>query len=748
MIRSASAKRLLLFVVGMVLSFSFIGPFARAAATDCSFTISPSSVAPGSDNYAVFSLTNNSATTINSVVFNSPDSQKFTIQSNSAYRWQSSNTSAQATFTDGSLYPGQSFYFSVEFVASGTPFSAPLQWTVQASEDPTGTSPIDCGGDGSMNIVSQPSIIAISDVGLSAISDHVATIEWITDTPATSQINYGRTADYGQSTTINNQLVTDHVVVIENLQASAIYHYQVTSTTPDGGTASQGDNTFLTAVSPKNLFIPPLPVETTLPIQIVKPGTFPILKVPTEKLAPTISITTKLPAVTKTLPTISGLAQDNVAIARVDYSLDGGKSWLPVDTTSSLGTKQAGFSFTVGHLDDANYYVVVRAIDTSGNIGKTAPSIVVIDRLPPIFSNLTTAFGSQSIEAASDGRLQLAVNGTYRVTGQAVGGATIVNILAHSGKGRPQSYSLLQDSQSGLWSGSMSFTRSGTFYLSVYAKDGAGNITDRQLGAVQITPAGSVTDTKRQPIKQAQVTLYYFEPSTKHWVVWDGAPYGVTNPQPVKQGSYTAMVPAGQYYLKVTAAGYRTVISERFTVARPHSLNQSFKLTHTGLVSIGSMTVSLPTWPKVVKAMPFTETTSSSKSALVGNSLPAFNLPTLDGGNLQKVDLFGKPTDITLLDTWSPGGVDQLGVLSRLQRNQDIGVVPVFEGQSAQSASAYVQLANLKLTGLADPDNSLAESLQAGPGPRHLFIDRTGHIKKVMVGVLSEEEILQTLGGM
>ena len=751
MIRPWSSKSAIVVLVGLLLISGNVTPKVQAATTDCSFSLSPNSVTPGSDNYAVFSLTNNSAAAIHAINFNSPDSQQFTILSNSAYQWQSTNTSSQAIFQGGNLNPGQSLNFTVEFSAAGAPTNGSLLWSAQASDDPNGASPTTCSGDGSMSIASQPSQIAISSVGVIAISDHEATIEWTTDIPSTSRIDYGRQLSYDQATALDSALVTDHIVIIKNLQATAIYHYQVASTTPDGGTAAQGDNTFLTAVTPKNTYIPPVPGPTTkesAPVIQTKPGAVPILKVPTEKVAPTVSITSKLPAITKSLPTVTGVAQDNVAVARIDYSLDGGKSWLASDTSTGLGSKQASFSFTASHLDDANYSLLVRAIDTSGNVGKSAPVTVVIDRLPPIFSNLTTNFGSQTIEAADDGTLQLAVNGTYRVTGQAVGGATIVNILAHSGKGKPQSYSLIQDSQSGLWSGSMSFTQAGTFYLGVHAKDGAGNITDRQLGVVVVTPAGQITTGTQRAVKKAHLTLYYLEPSTKRWVVWDGAPYGQANPQVVKQGSYTAMVPAGQYYLKAAANGYRTVVTERFSVQRPQSINQSFNLKHTGLISLGNFTLGLPTWPAVVKATPFKQAVNKSKSSLIGNPLPAFNLPTLSGSSLQKIDLFGKPTDITLLDTWSPGGVDQLGVLAKLQQNQDIGVVPVFEGQSAQSARAYVELANLKLTGLADTDNSLAESLQAGIGPRHLFVDRTGHIKKVMVGVLSEEQILQILGGI
>ena len=731
-------------VISLLLLSLSVSPLVQAANTDCAFSVSPSSVTPGSDNYAVFTISNTSNTAISNIKIVSPNDQVFTVISNSAYQWQSSNTSNTAFFYSGNLNPNQTLNFTVEFIAGGSPTAA-LNWTVQTTDDPNSTSYTTCAGDGGVAIASQPSVIAITNVSVVAISPQEVTIVWTTDVPATSAIQYGRTSDYDTTTTTDAALTTDHEVTIKNLRPTTVYHYTVISTTSDGGTASQGDNTFLTAVQQKTV----APIFTIIgtPAE-TKPSPVAIKAVPIEKIAPTVSLTARPPRIVNTMPRITGVGDDNEALARIEYSLNNGKSWQAVDTTKGLGTSRVSFSFQPSTTLEGNYTITVRAIDTSGNIGTLASGLdLVLDRLPPIFSNFVVTFGSQSIQADDGSQIDLAVGNNYKITGQAVGGATAINIIARDVNGKTQTFSLGQDNRSGLWSGAMSLTKNGAYRLSVKAVDGADNRTDRQLGRVAVQSTGKVTNKSQQALQKATITVYYFEPSTHRWVIWDGQPYGQQNPQPVVRGNYRLMIPAGKYYLKATANGYGTVITQRFIVKQAQSINQSFELPHHALVTIGKHAVTLPSWPKVIKVS-LSGRSAITADKLVGSSLPIFTLPTLAGGTAQKLDFFGRPTDMVLLDTWSPSSIDQLPALAATQRNRDVGIVPVFEGQSVATTNAYLQLATLNLAGLADPDSNLAESLHAGFGPRHIFFDRSGHIKKVMVGVLSEEEILQELGGL
>lgn len=70
-------------------------------------------------------------------------------------------------------------------------------------------------------------------------------ITWTTDLPSNSVVNYGPTSTYGQ-TSSNPALVTSHSVSLSGLAHPATFHYQVSSTTSIGGTASSTDATFAT----------------------------------------------------------------------------------------------------------------------------------------------------------------------------------------------------------------------------------------------------------------------------------------------------------------------------------------------------------------------------------------------------------------------------------------------------------------------------------------------------------------------
>jgi peroxiredoxin len=71
---------------------------------------------------------------------------------------------------------------------------------------------------------------AISEVKITSYSDIGATVTWLTDKPATSEVEYGKTKDYGLSTTSGDGLTTSHKVRLTALQPSTTYHLMLKST--------------------------------------------------------------------------------------------------------------------------------------------------------------------------------------------------------------------------------------------------------------------------------------------------------------------------------------------------------------------------------------------------------------------------------------------------------------------------------------------------------------------------------------
>src|SRR5262249_5861280 len=86
----------------------------------------------------------------------------------------------------------------------------------------------------------------ISNVAAGGINATGATITWTTDFNSDSQVEYGTTTAYGQSTTLNSALVTAHSQGLSGLTAGRVYHYRVKSRDAYGNLALSVDFTFTT----------------------------------------------------------------------------------------------------------------------------------------------------------------------------------------------------------------------------------------------------------------------------------------------------------------------------------------------------------------------------------------------------------------------------------------------------------------------------------------------------------------------
>jgi Purple acid Phosphatase, N-terminal domain len=75
-------------------------------------------------------------------------------------------------------------------------------------------------------------------------------IAWTTNEPATSQVEYGLTAEYGSTTTTDTSLVNNHSVGLTGLKAGKTYHYRVVSMDASRNQAASADDVFTTTAHP------------------------------------------------------------------------------------------------------------------------------------------------------------------------------------------------------------------------------------------------------------------------------------------------------------------------------------------------------------------------------------------------------------------------------------------------------------------------------------------------------------------
>ncbi|MFC1905416.1 fibronectin type III domain-containing protein [Chloroflexota bacterium] len=102
---------------------------------------------------------------------------------------------------------------------------------------------------------SDKSLPAISGIGVAFKGKTSAQIIWQTDTPCSSQVEYGRTARYGfmePVVPINDPItgkstgVISHSVTLTNLKAGYTYHYRVKSKNAAGNESISNDFSFKT----------------------------------------------------------------------------------------------------------------------------------------------------------------------------------------------------------------------------------------------------------------------------------------------------------------------------------------------------------------------------------------------------------------------------------------------------------------------------------------------------------------------
>ncbi|TEU02000.1 redoxin domain-containing protein [Candidatus Woesebacteria bacterium] len=450
-------------------------------------------------------------------------------------------------------------------------------------------------------------------------------------------------------------------------------------------------------------------------------------------------------------PIFSGNVIPSLAsISRVELSLNGGTSWSPA---SLIGNK---FSYSPENkLEDGNYDIIARATDLASNIGFSDSQTLVIDTIPPIIGGNMFALGSQVLTPNPDGSYP-AVAGTPLLMGLSTKGGVIkTNAIVGN-----DTFPLTQISETDLWTGNIVFNSGGKIPLKIIAIDGADNEVTLELNTFFVENFGTVQDKiSKNKIANAKVSLFFYDTFSKSWILWDGKPYGQENFQTTnEEGSYSFMVPAGKYYLKVKASGYKTMRSEILTFSESNILNFSFLLSRKPgiklyLPFIGNFTLPLPYFP-FSETLPTPEKTIK-KPDLIDNELqshylPSFELSNLIGNRITEVHLLGKKTLLTFLSTWSPLSIEQMPILEELgqELESNQSQLAVFLQESQGSIDAYLKRGRYTFSAAIDKDGTGSANYQITTLPTHFFIDSSGIIQEIHVGVLEKSKLLEKIDNL
>ena len=236
------------------------------------------------------------------------------------------NTTASTTYTDSPVLPGTTY-----------------NYTVRAYDAAGNTS-----ADSNVANVTTPTPVLdttppiISGVAATAITTSSATIAWNTDESADSQVAYGTTLGYGQSTPLSIILVTSHSQTVSGLAPSTTYHYQVLSKDASGNLAVSNDNTFTTATP--------------------------------DMTAPTVALTAPANGSTVVgVASVTATASDDTAVTGVQFLLDG-NNLGSVDTTAPYS-----YSWNTSTATNGAHTLSAAAFDAAGNIGTSTTVTVTVN---------------------------------------------------------------------------------------------------------------------------------------------------------------------------------------------------------------------------------------------------------------------------------------------------------------------------------------------------------------------------------
>lgn len=546
-------------------------------------------------------------------------------------------------------------------------------------------------------------------------------------------------------------MVTEHSLTLSGLDTETFYHYVIVSRDSYGNESVTGDSTFLTTDGSAGGTNPAPPpgnnsTSSSSPLSLL----VPLKSVPTEKVLPVVTVDELSQTLFRSTPQLTGKATDNDVIAGLEYSLDAGRNWLPIKNVTGTGSGSITFNFIPENLEDGNYTVTIRAIDTSGNVSKYAVLRFVIDLIPPTVGGIILTSGPLVMESSGKGVLELFEGVNQVVTASATGGATEIVLATKKNKSdaNPQIFSLTKNEDQKLWQGLLSFQKSGNYTLVAQSKDGAGNYSEKHVASIIVHPATTIRDHNAQPIKDVELGVYYQPSGNSSWQLWDADPFLQVNPQKTNaNGKAKLLLPAGKYYVKLQHPDYSTSNSNVFSLTKTTPISTEFILDRKFGFSIGDLSLSIPSIhaQNVITSNPY-DISEFKSSDVLGKQIPHFSLASTGGNNVTPIELLGKPTLLCFLSTWSPAMSSQLEQLEKISSNRDIGVYVVGIGENIAKLSAVKKIRADNITWIADKHGQLASQLNISHMPTNVFISRKGIIKETYSHFLDAKSLQNRLG--
>ena len=134
---------------------------------------------------------------------------------------------------------------------------------------------------------------------------------------------------------------------------------------------------------------------------------------------------------------------------------------------------------------------------------------------------------------------------------------------------------------------------------------------------------------------------------------------------------------------------------------------------------------------------------SNSAVARVGQAAPAWNEPAVPSGTLSLASLRGKAVYLNFFASWCPPCNEEAPTLNALQKqygSRGLQIVGVDVLENTRKAEQFRSDHNLAYPAVVD-DGTLRNQYNVNGLPVHVFIDRGGVVRDVVVGELSANDM-------
>ncbi len=138
-----------------------------------------------------------------------------------------------------------------------------------------------------------------------------------------------------------------------------------------------------------------------------------------------------------------------------------------------------------------------------------------------------------------------------------------------------------------------------------------------------------------------------------------------------------------------------------------------------------------------------TSASSGTAVAHIGRPAPAWSEPAVPSGTLALASLHGKAVYLNFFASWCPPCNEEAPTLNALQKqfgSHGLQIVGVDVLENARKAEQFRSEHHLAYPAVVD-DGTLRNQYNINGLPVHVFIDRSGVVRDVIVGELSETEM-------